>query len=1420
MSASKTLSLSEVSAHDKPGDCWVVLYGKVYDLTKFALVHPGGDTNITWNGGSDVSEIFRDQGHGRAQILRLSEYYIGELDDTSRAGRIAAKNLEYKQRPNEQCSKTPSKTPILGTTPRSLTSSIKILPSHSGREVTYEEQSDEQFPKRQWSLDEVGQHDHSKDCWVVISGKVYDLTNFAAQHPGGETNLTWHAGTDATQVFREQGHELKHLHVIEDYCIGFLEDAVSSSRRKHPSFRERKLSSQDIANDSGRLSNTSLINTERKSSSMRLKGSKATLSQSNSKSSIDADNDQKFEMTGSRKVAQYNLDDLSKHDKPKDCWIVLFGKVFDVSPFVDHHPGGDTNLTWHAGTDASRVFQDQGHGIKHLQVLEKYFVGVLTDGSTQQHLSTRRRYSSFNRRSSSALSEASHGSAKSLRKHSAASLGLGIVDPPSSSASFFNTASDLRNAKNMYSTEEVAKHDRAGDAWFIVNGKVYDLSQFLGKHPGGEHELLPLAGGDASKAFRDQGHELRHLQIIEQYCVGHYMATSEVAQDRRYSTFSKRRTARALSDSRNLLYSSSRSFGRYDSMRIRRSQSANAQDINCDQDRQTNEDPTKPSVSQFKQRRYFSSADVSAHDEVKDCWITISGKIYDLTDFITLHPGGETNISWHAGTDGTQIFMDQGHSIKHLETLEKYLIGYLDDSTSSKPGRRSLSGSHSLPILPEPKSETSDSRKDETTDSHTNGTQGAKTSSSEQLEMGGAKIPGDPSEQLRLKHSNQSFQSAQSRGSSKGNSLKFSPIVETAPKAGADEEGHEAKHAHKTSSQLTMDEIARHDKPDDCWVVVHGKVYNLTKFADIHPGSASNITWNAGTDATIAFEEQGHSLKHLQFLEDYYVGVLSASNSPRRRPSVSSQVSLPSDARNSRTGEMKSMKQSNSGIQERHLKLVAPSRMTRQKSNASNSSQSMQRGLAPSKQQSPSNSLKESSALITTADQSREKIDIPEALFKEGNLTDLKPNVYQMKNIWSFDQIAKHDHPKDCWVVIDGGVFDLTDFVSIHPGGEANLTWHAGGDASDAFKEQGHGAQQLQTLEKYKIGEVDRAYSTNRRNPSLRETSTINKNQGSQPQEKGKNDNTQQRSFRSKKSSIQTRSHRGSDAELVKECTTKKDVKERRGDVLAREEHANFGKGSQNHKSSENSDQKSKSDDTMKIYDDDDDENNGDDDEDNKTIIPRQQQRRKSNLVNYNRESLSEAKFTPPEVYWTASEVEEHDMDDDCIIIIRGLIYNLSSFAKLHPGGSQHIFFQMGKDATSVFADQGHGERQLRVLRKYCIGRLDQTGNSFGNANSEPNSIDIERDYQKKTGGGGALKESKTRIPTKGGHGEEEQSSSQPKQGNEREGTVGEKRMQTTKQEKSFKIIPSNSRVSPAAPEHLIAQENPSSPPPNKCVLS
>jgi cytochrome b involved in lipid metabolism len=52
-----------------------------------------------------------------------------------------------------------------------------------------------------YTEEEVAKHNKDNDCWVIIEGKVLDVTNFLPDHPGGKKAILLYAGRDATEEF-------------------------------------------------------------------------------------------------------------------------------------------------------------------------------------------------------------------------------------------------------------------------------------------------------------------------------------------------------------------------------------------------------------------------------------------------------------------------------------------------------------------------------------------------------------------------------------------------------------------------------------------------------------------------------------------------------------------------------------------------------------------------------------------------------------------------------------------------------------------------------------------------------------------------------------------------------------------------------------------------------------------------------------------------------------------------------------------------------------------------------------------------------------------------------------------------------------------------------------------------------------------
>ncbi|XP_047953880.1 cytochrome b5-like [Salvia hispanica] len=71
------------------------------------------------------------------------------------------------------------------------------------------------------------------------------------------------------------------------------------------------------------------------------------------------------------------FEEVAKHNKTKDCWLVISGKVYDVTPFMDDHPGGDEVLLAATGKDATNDFEDIGHSDEAREMMDKYYIGEI-----------------------------------------------------------------------------------------------------------------------------------------------------------------------------------------------------------------------------------------------------------------------------------------------------------------------------------------------------------------------------------------------------------------------------------------------------------------------------------------------------------------------------------------------------------------------------------------------------------------------------------------------------------------------------------------------------------------------------------------------------------------------------------------------------------------------------------------------------------------------------------------------------------------------------------------------------------------------------------------------------------------------------------------------------------------------------------
>jgi len=93
---------------------------------------------------------------------------------------------------------------------------------------------------------------------------------------------------------------------------------------------------------------------------------------------------------------------------------------------------------------------------------------------------------------------------------------------------------------------------------------------------------------------------------------------------------------------------------------------------------------------------------------------------------------------------------------------------------------------------------------------------------------------------------------------------------------------------------VALAEIQDHDEPQDCWMALHGNVYDLTDYAPSHPGSSTLITMHCGTDATMWYDFE-HSLTLLFIVDQYLLGTLAQEQNDAEEQKVLQEEVVPEE---------------------------------------------------------------------------------------------------------------------------------------------------------------------------------------------------------------------------------------------------------------------------------------------------------------------------------------------------------------------------------------------------------------------------------------------------------------------------------------------------------------------------------------------
>lgn len=172
-----------------------------------------------------------------------------------------------------------------------------------------------------FTIDDVKAHATAADCWSVVDGTVYDLTRWEGQHPGGRQVILGMCGTDGTAAYKGQhGSQKKPASSLAQFAIGTIG------------------------------------------------GAKPSASSSPSASSTPA----------AGAAAALSMAEVRKHASASSCWSVVDGEVFDLTKWINRHPGGTRRILDMCGRDGTAAYHGQhGNSGRASQILNGYSLGKL-----------------------------------------------------------------------------------------------------------------------------------------------------------------------------------------------------------------------------------------------------------------------------------------------------------------------------------------------------------------------------------------------------------------------------------------------------------------------------------------------------------------------------------------------------------------------------------------------------------------------------------------------------------------------------------------------------------------------------------------------------------------------------------------------------------------------------------------------------------------------------------------------------------------------------------------------------------------------------------------------------------------------------------------------------------------------------------
>jgi cytochrome b involved in lipid metabolism len=504
------VSTSALASHGTADDCWVAINGVVYDMATFIGTHSGGPGAISGVCGKDGTAVFTSQ-HGNAvevHVAAITRRQVGTYADVTPAPGSYTLAQVLAHATGADCWASIAGTvydltaflsthsggsgPIVGSCGTDATSTfytrhggsadskLGILSAYlKGPLVGYVAAA---LPSQaaaptveavtgggEYTMDDVAAHSTEGDCWTVIGGAVYGLSTWIPVHPGGSGVVAMMCGVDGTGSYNSK------------HAGGGGAGAILARIRLGTLVATRKPAATPTT---------------------------------------------------------YTAADVAAHKTAADCWSVVNGVVYDLTKWVPQHPGGSAAIVAMCGVDGTASYNGKhGQSTSIKSGLDAFAIGSLAGEPASASDDTvtigtpARSFSMLQVRRHSSVANCwtvingnvynfTTWSKKHARQRNAIKAVCGKEATKVYTRTHGGTARAVRSLRRylvgkvaapvtaatppttVYSLGQVAGHSGIASCLSIVNGGVYDLTTWIGRHPGGAAVIRAMCGKDGTASFQ------------------------------------------------------------------------------------------------------------------------------------------------------------------------------------------------------------------------------------------------------------------------------------------------------------------------------------------------------------------------------------------------------------------------------------------------------------------------------------------------------------------------------------------------------------------------------------------------------------------------------------------------------------------------------------------------------------------------------------------------------------------------------------------------------------------------------------------------------------------------------------------------------------------------------------------------------